>query len=243
MINVFIGYDEGEKAAYSVLAESIRKHASEPVSITPVSLNNIPKFKREMQDSQSTQFAFSRFMVPHMSKYEGWSIFMDCDMMFRSDIAELWNMRDSKYAIMCCQHDYTPKQDIKFRGAKNEAFEKKNWSSLMMFNNELCWQLQPPYVSKVGGLELHQFKWLPHPSWEQIGSIPLEWNWLVTEYDYNREAKNVHWTLGGPWFNDYKYCDYADEWFEIYHDIVFTDPIIRDTRNDPFKGTSIEGKD
>ena len=134
MINVFIGYDEGEKVAYSVLVESILRNASQPVSITPVALNNIPEFTREMQDNQSTQFAFSRFMVPYMSNYEGWSIFMDCDMMFRSDIAELWNMRDSKYAIMCCQHDYTPKTDVKFRGAKNEPFEKKNWSSFMLIN-------------------------------------------------------------------------------------------------------------
>ena len=124
MINVFIGYDEGEKVAYSVLVESILRNASQPVSITPVALNNIPEFTREMQDNQSTQFAFSRFMVPYMSNYEGYSIFMDCDMMFRGDIAELWNMRNVKYPVMCCQHDYTPKQDVKFRGAKNEAFEK-----------------------------------------------------------------------------------------------------------------------
>jgi len=112
---------------------------------------------------------------------------------------------------------------------------------MMMFNNEHCWQLTPDYVSRVSGLQLHQFKWMAHN--DLIGNIPLEWNWLVSEYDYNPDAKNVHWTLGGPWFNDYKDSDYANEWFDIYHDIVFTDPIIKDTRFDPFKGTTMEGKD
>ena len=83
MIDVFIGYDEGEKIAYHVLSESIRRNSSKPVSITPLCLSNIPEFKREKQDNQSTEFAFSRFMVPYLSKYQGWSIFMDCDMMFR----------------------------------------------------------------------------------------------------------------------------------------------------------------
>ena len=113
MINIFIGYDEGEKIAYSVLSESIRQHSSEPVSIVPLDLNTIRNhFKRDKQDNQSTEFAFSRFMVPYLSNYEGWSIFMDCDMMVRTDIKTLWNMRDDDYAVMCCQHDYEPKQDV-----------------------------------------------------------------------------------------------------------------------------------
>ena len=123
MIDVFIGYDEGEKIAYHVLAESIRRNSSEPVSITPLCLNNLPNFTRDKQQNQSTDFAFSRFMVPSLRKFDGWSIFMDCDMMFRGDIAELWNMRNMRYSVMCCKHDYEPKQ-IKFRGAKNEKFEK-----------------------------------------------------------------------------------------------------------------------
>ena len=79
MIQVFIGFDEGEKAAYHVLAESIRKFSSVPVSITPLSLNNLPQFTREKQSNQSTDFAFSRFLVPYLSNYKGWSIFMDCE--------------------------------------------------------------------------------------------------------------------------------------------------------------------
>ena len=215
MIRIFIGYDEGEKIAFHVLTESIRKQSSEPISITPIDLNTIRNhFIRDKQSNQSTEFAFSRFMVPYLSNYEGWSIFMDCDMLLRTDINELWKLRDEDYAVMCVKHDYEPKQDVKFRGAKNEKFPKKNWSSLMLMNNAKCKLLTPEYVRTASGLELHQFKWLE--SERDIGAIPKTWNWLVGEYEYNPLANNVHFTLGGPYFYDYVNCDYSKEWFNVY---------------------------
>ena len=215
MIKIFIGYDEGEKIAFHVLAESIRKQSSEPISITPIDLNTIRNhFIRDKQSNQSTEFAFSRFMVPYLSNYEGWSIFMDCDMLLRTDINELWKLRDDDYAVMCVKHNYEPKQDVKFRGAKNEKFPKKNWSSLMLMNNAKCKLLTPEYVRTASGLELHQFKWLE--SERDIGAIPKTWNWLVGEYEYNPLANNVHFTLGGPYFYDYVNCDYSKEWFNVY---------------------------
>ena len=220
MIKVFIGFDEGEKVSYHILSESIRRQSSVPVSITPLCLSNIPEFKRELQPNQSTEFAFSRFLVPYLSKYEGWSLFLDCDMMFRDDIKNLWDMIDENKSIMCCKHDYTPKQNVKFRGAKNEPFPKKNWSSFMLMNNHRCKILSKEYVETASGLDLHQFKWTHE---ENVGELPLEWNWLVGEYEYNKNAKNVHWTLGGPYFEDYARSDYADEWFEIYYDTIKVD--------------------
>ena len=115
---------------------------------------------------------------------------------------------------MCVKHDYEPKQDVKFRGAKNEKFPKKNWSSLMLINNAKCKLLTPEYVRTASGLELHQFKWLE--SERDIGAIPKTWNWLVGEYEYNPLANNVHFTLGGPYFYDYVNCDYSKEWFNVY---------------------------
>jgi hypothetical protein len=221
MINIFIGYDEGEKIAYHTLSESIRRNSSVPVSITPLSLNNLPQFTREKQSNQSTDFAFSRFLVPYLSNYRGWSIFMDCDMMLRSDIAELYNQATFKYSVMCSQHNYKPKQDIKFRGAKNQQFPKKNWSSVMLFNNSQCTKLTPEYVNTASGLDLHQFKWLEREY--MIGQLPLEWNWLVGEYGYNETAKNVHWTLGGPWYKEFKEQDYSNEWHELYNSMTEVD--------------------
>jgi lipopolysaccharide biosynthesis glycosyltransferase len=217
MINVFIGFDEGEKVSYHILSESIRRQSSVPVSITPLCLSNIPEFKRELQPNQSTEFAFSRFLVPYLSDYKGWSLFLDSDMMFRDDIKNLWDMIDKDKSIMCCKHDYIPKQNVKFRGAKNEPFPKKNWSSFMLMNNHRCKMLSKEYVETATGLELHQFKWTHE---ENVGELPLEWNWLVGEYDYNKNAKNVHWTLGGPYFKDYKNSEYADEWYRLYNDTI-----------------------
>jgi len=219
MINIFIGYDEGEKIAYHVLSESIRRKSSEPISITPLDLSTTKNiFTREKQPNQSTDFAFSRFLVPYLSNYEGWSIFMDCDMLLRTDIKTLWDMRDDKYAVMVCKHDYEPNQNAKFRGAKNEPFPKKNWSSMMMMNNAKCKALTPEFVNTATGLELHQYRWLE--SEELIGSLPLTWNWLVSEYEYNVMANNVHFTLGGPYFKGYEDSDYADEWFNVYTNMV-----------------------
>ena len=222
MINIFIGYDEGEKIAYSVLSESIRQHSSEPVSITPLDLSTTRNiFTREKQPNQSTEFAFSRFLMPYLSNYEGWSIFMDCDMLLRTDINDLWKLRDNDYAVMCCKHDYEPNQNAKFRGAKNEPFPKKNWSSMMMMNNAKCKSLTPEFVNTATGLELHQFRWLE--SEDLIGILPLSWNWLVSEYDYNPKANNVHFTLGGPYFKGYDKSDYANEWFRVYEDLIKID--------------------
>jgi lipopolysaccharide biosynthesis glycosyltransferase len=219
MINIFIGYDEGEKIAYHTLCESIRNKSSVPVSFTPLDLQTIKSiFTREKQSNQSTDFAFSRFLVPYLSNYKGWSLFMDCDMLMRTDINLLWQQIDEKYAVLVCKHDYMPNQNAKFRGAKNEPFPKKNWSSFMLMNNQKCKALTPEYVNTATGLELHQFKWLENEN--LIGSLPLEWNWLVGEYPYNNMAHNVHYTLGGPYFDDYNTCDYANEWFNTYLQMV-----------------------
>ena len=221
MINVFIGYDSKEKVAFNVLSYSILKNSTKPVAITPIYLNNIKDdFVRERNNLSSTEFSFSRFIIPHLMNYQGWALFMDCDMMMRTDINELWRLRDDRYAVQVCKHDYEPKTDTKFLGQVQTKYEKKNWSSFMLMNCKKCTQLTPDYVNKASGLELHQFKWLE--SDELIGDLPLDWNWLVGEYDYKPEAKNIHFTEGGPWFKSYENVDYADEWFKLFWETTET---------------------
>ncbi|WP_102961519.1 glycosyltransferase [Mangrovicella endophytica] len=209
---VFIGFDTNEVVAYHVLAQSILEKSSMPVAFSPIVLDNLEGvFTRERNPLQSTQFSFSRFLVPALSNFEGWSLFMDCDMLMRTDIAELWALRDDRYAVQVVKHDYTPKIETKFLGQAQTKYEKKNWSSVILFNNARCRALTPDYVNTATGLQLHQFKWLDGD--ENIGELPREWNWLVNEYEYNAHAKNVHHTDGGPYFDEYKNDDYADEWF------------------------------
>ena len=215
MINVFIGYDTKEKVAHSVLTHSILKHSTKPVAITPIYLENIKDdFIRERNALSSTEFSFSRFITPHLMNYQGWALFMDCDMLMKADINELWRLRDDSKAIQVCKHNYVPKHNKKFLGHTQTVYPKKNWSSFMLMNCKKCTTLTPDYVNKASGLELHQFKWLETE--ELIGGLPLEWNWLVGEYTKKEDVKNVHFTEGGPWFADYNKVDYADEWLKYY---------------------------
>lgn len=214
VLDVFVGYDRDEVVAYHTLCQSILERSSSLVRFTPLRIENLGGiFRREATPSQSTEFAFSRFLTPYLSGYEGWSLFMDCDMLARADIADLFALRDERFAVMVCQHDYVPRDETKFLGHVQTRYPKKNWSSVMLFNNARCRALTPEYVNTASGLELHQFKWLSDDG--EIGSLPLAWNWLVGEYDHDPEACIAHFTRGGPYFAGYEDCDYAGEWSAV----------------------------
>jgi len=224
MINLFIGYDPREAVAYNVLCHSINTRATEPVRITPLSLQQLGKLMwRERNPLQSTDFSFSRFLTPYLNGFEGWAIFMDCDMLVLDDIAKLWSLRDDKYAVMCVKHDHQPREDVKFLGAVQTKYEKKNWSSVMMFNCAKCTALTPEYVNEASGLDLHRFNWLGDD--DLIGEIPHRWNHLV-DYDPEvpvAEVSNLHYTLGGPYFKDYVDCGYAQEWLDEREKMLYAD--------------------
>jgi hypothetical protein len=212
MIRVFIGYDAREAAAFSVLAHSIHARSSEPVAIAPVMLSELGGlYRRERNPLQSTDFSFSRFLTPHLCGHEGWAIFMDCDMLVLDDIAKLWRLRDERYAVQVVKHVHVPKEEVKFLGAVQTKYEKKNWSSVMLMNCAKCTALTPDYVNRASGLELHQFKWLQGD--HLIGEIPHAWNHLVGYDAPRRDASLVHYTIGGPYFDAYRDCEYAKEWF------------------------------
>jgi hypothetical protein len=211
-IRVFIGYDSREAVAFDVLAHSIQRNASHPVSITPVRLEQLEGiFRRERNPLQSTEFSFSRFLTPYLCDYRGWAIFMDCDMLVRDDIANLWKLRDERYAVQVVKHQHVPKEETKFLGAVQTKYEKKNWSSVMLLNCAKCTALTPDYVNSASGLELHQFKWLAND--QLIGELPDRWNHLVGFDPPRADASLVHFTIGGPYFDEYKDCEYSREWF------------------------------
>jgi hypothetical protein len=220
-VNVFIGYDSREPVAFYTLAHSILRRASVPVSITPIMQSQLKDlYRRQRGPTESTEFSLTRFLVPLLSAYQGWSVFMDCDMLCRADIAGLQHEidRHSDKAIIVCKHDYVPKTDRKFLGQVQTKYERKNWSSVMLFNNARCRTLTDDYVNTASGLDLHRFRWIRD---SEIGALPLEWNWLVGEYAYNPNAKVAHFTIGGPYFDDYRDCDYAQEWFDEFRSMSF----------------------
>jgi hypothetical protein len=213
VLNVFIGYDTKESIAYHTLAHSILRRASVPVSIAPLMQSQLVGiYSRPRGPTESTEFSLTRFLVPALSGFRGWSVFLDCDMLCRADVAQLEEFieKQKDKAVLVCKHDYVPTTQRKFLGQMQTKYARKNWSSLMIFNNERCRALTPAYVNAAPGLDLHRFAWLDD---REIGELPLEWNWLVGEYTCNAAAKIVHFTIGGPYFDEYRNCDYAAEWF------------------------------
>jgi len=221
-IRVFIGFDPREDVAFSVLAHSIHRRSSQPVTITPLMLSQLGDvYRRARNPLQSTEFSFSRFLTPFLCGYEGWAIFTDCDMLVLDDIARLWALRDERYAVQVVKHVHVPKEDVKFLGAVQTKYEKKNWSSVMLMNCARCTALTPEYVNSATGLELHQFKWLRDDS--LIGEIPSRWNHLVGYDAPRRDAALVHYTIGGPYFAEYAGCEYAREWHDEHASMLHVD--------------------
>lgn len=209
-LRIFIGYDSREPIAYHVLAHSILRQASEPVTISPLVLPSLRWiYKRERGPLESTEFTLTRFLVPFLSGYQGVSLYMDCDMLVRGDVLGLFGTPYPRRAVWVVKHDYTPKTSVKFLDQPQTAYPRKNWSSLMVFDNALCRALTPLYVNTATPAELHRFAWLKD---EEIGELSKEDNWLVGEYPANPKARILHYTLGGPWWPETKGCDHADEW-------------------------------
>ena len=222
-ISIFIGVDERERAAANVLIDSLIWSSSSPLAITTLITSQLKAkgiYSRERNPRQSTDFSFTRFIVPYLMGYQGWAIFMDCDMLCRGDIAELWAQRDDNFALLCVQHNHQPSQSQKFLGELQSPYPKKNWSSLMLLNCSRCTTLTPEYVNTASGLDLHRFHWLIGD--HEIGSIQGGWNHLVDVQDpaLALDSPLLHWTLGGPWFREQRTMGgpLAAEWFAARDD-------------------------
>lgn len=220
VLRIFVGFDgKVEPVAYHVFCQSVIEKASIPVSFTALALNTLEGYTETHTDG-SNAFIYSRFLVPYLCDYKGYALFVDGDMICRTDIAEILQHIDKSKAVSVVKHDYTTKHPVKYLGAKNEDYPCKNWSSVMLFNcgarqNK---DLTPEYIMKATGKQLHRFEWLRT---KEIGELPKEWNWLADEYEYNDSAKIVHYTLGTPCFKDYQNKSYADEWFGTYKRSIY----------------------
>lgn len=211
MIKVYVGYDPREAIAFHVCISSIIRNCSEPVEICPLHLGNFRRFYAESHADGSNAFIYSRFLVPYLSGFVGHAIFLDGDMVVQGDLAELWRQRSHWHAAQVAKHEYKTKATVKYLGNKNEDYPRKNWSSVILWNcghygNRM---LTPDYVERQAGAHLHRFKWLKD---ERIGELPLEWNWLATEYPDKYDAKLIHYTLGVGLFDEYKDAPMMDLW-------------------------------
>ena len=200
-MKIFVGWDPREDIAYQVCEHSItsRSNNVEVIPLIQKDLRERGLYTRDIDPLSSTEFTFTRFLIPKLMDYKGWALFCDCDIIFLEDIKNLFDLTDEKYAVMCVQHDYTVEEGFKMDGKMQTIYPRKNWSSVVLFNcgHPSNQKLTKELVNSETGKYLHRFAWLTD---EEIGSIPHDWNWLVGVYKepYNGKPKATlyrRWTL------------------------------------------------
>ena len=221
-LKIFIGYDPKEAVAFHVLSHSLLERSSKPISIVPINLRNLKNlYSRQHDQRQSNEFSFSRFLVPYPCNYEGFGVYMDCDMLALGDISKVLNDIDENHAVSVVKHDYESKVKVKYLGNKQYSYPRKNWSSFIVWNcaHPSNNDVNPGFVRDADAATLHRFLWLKD---EEIGELSVKWNWLVGEYDNPTEdIKVLHWTLGGPYFDDYSNTEFSDEWRKEFESMTF----------------------
>jgi len=223
--HIYIGYDTREDIAYQVARHSLLKRSSVPIEVIPLKMKELREkgiFTREWDKLQSTEFTYTRFLVPYLNNYQDWAMFVDCDFLFTTDIAKLIALipkpgsdEEKNTALMCVHHNYVPDEAVKMDGKVQTQYPRKNWSSMILFNcgHPLNRTLTPEVVSKETGAFLHRFQWITDDS--LIKPIDYTWNFLegwYKKYEDGSLPAAIHYTRGGPWFEEYKNCDYAPEW-------------------------------
>lgn len=222
-MRVFVGYDSREQIAYDVCEYSILKY-NRNARVIPLKQDDLREKKVYWRDNDplsSTEFTFTRFLVPHLCDYKGWAIFVDCDFLFQVNIEEIFALVDDRYAAMVVKHDYNPPEGVKMDGQKQLAYPRKNWSSMILWNcgHPNNQKLTPELVNKETGQFLHRFTWLKD---DMIGELNCQYNWLVNHYHEPKDGKPklIHYTEGGPWFDNYKHCEYGYHWERMRADMV-----------------------
>ena len=213
-LKIFIGYDSREDMAWQVCRFSLHRHASAEIDIHPLkqaTLRELGLYTRG-PDKASTEFSLTRFLTPYVAAHNGWTLFVDCDFLFTTDVHKaLKHVRKDK-AVYVVKHVYTPANTLKMDGKLQTAYPRKNWSSFMLFNNAhpAVKALTPEVVNRETPAFLHRFSWL---SDDLIGELPLGWNFLEGEYPRPQQTPHaIHFTNGGPWFPQWQNVDFGDLW-------------------------------
>ena len=231
---VFIGHDEREQRALEVCRHSLRTRSTMPLDIQALDQSALrlaglyrrapmPGTWQDDQDKKpfSTAFTFTRFLVPALCQWSGWALFADCDFLFGADLADLWALRDDRYAVMVVKHKHEPPETTKMDGREQTRYWRKNWSSLILWNcgHPANRVLTPDMVSQKPGSWLHGFEWLNEYSYKPlIGPLPHGWNWLEDGACEECRALSfagvhaIHYTRGGPWFDNHQNVQHADLW-------------------------------
>ena len=213
---VFVGYDSREDIAWQVCRHSLLRQADGDLTVIPIrqaTVRELGLYTRPLDIGSSTEFSLTRFLTPYLAASDGWVIFCDCDFLFTADVRQIFDGLDRSKALYCVQHDYVPAHGVKMDGKTQTSYPRKNWSSFMLFNcgHPDVKALTPDVVNSATPAFLHRFEWVTDPA--SIGSLALDWNFLEGEYAKpDRTPRVIHYTNGGPWFDEWQDCDYADLW-------------------------------
>jgi lipopolysaccharide biosynthesis glycosyltransferase len=217
MLKIYVGYDTREDIAWQVCRHSLLRHSSRDLAIHPLkqsALRELGLYWRPIDQAATTEFSLTRFLTPYLAAHDGWTIFCDCDFLFTTDVHSVLDGLDASKAVYVVQHDYTPANAIKMDSKQQTTYPRKNWSSFMLFNNAhpAVRALTPELVNSQTPAYLHRLQWADD---KDIGALPLGWNFLEGEYPKPDETPAViHYTNGGPWFENWQHVDYADLWLQ-----------------------------
>jgi lipopolysaccharide biosynthesis glycosyltransferase len=206
MFRIFIGFDSRFPEPADVLAYSLRKHSTIPLEIRYLKLGDLG-LHRAHDPLASTEFTYTRFLVPHLCDFRGLALFLDNDMLCFGDVRELAELDMRPFALRVVQHDYQPTNTVKMYGAAQTSYPRKNWSSMMLMDCSKLTLWSKTVVERQTGAYLHRFQDIPD---EQIGTLPKTWNTLDWMDD---RTKLIHYTNGGPWFEQYLDHPHAGIWF------------------------------
>jgi len=210
-LNIYIGYDSTHNKIEEITKFSIERSIKKSFShnqiqnhfipeIKYLDISKIPEYNREYKN-QSTAFTYSRFLIPYLENYEGFSMFIDDDIIFEENLLPMFYYLNPDDAVACIQYPQYKHDSVKFDGEINIDYPCKLWSSLMIFNNghEDCKKLTPEVVNTWTGAQLHQFEWT-----DKLSKIPE--HYIFTEGYDNPETKwgcsGYHYTRGGPWIDN-----------------------------------------
>lgn len=233
-MRVYIGFDPREEIAAAVCASSIRRRSNDTphylkwddAEVARVYTRPYSKRGNQYIDGLSgspfsTQFSFTRFLIPYLEGYRGWALFCDGDVLFLNSTDGLVNLMDPRFAVRVVKHEHNPPIGEKMDGVKQTQYFRKNWSSFVLWNcgHPSNRMIGPAEVNSKDGKWLHAFSWLKD---EEIGDLPIGWNYLVghTKQEDCPYPSLIHFTEGGPWWRNYQDCEFADLWRDEMLDFV-----------------------
>lgn len=184
-LSIYIGFDPRQPLAYNVMAHSVASRLTRPAAIVRLQLDQLPITRMGL-----TEFTYSRFLAPFLCDYDGYSLFLDADMIALTDVGEILKDVDPTAAVSVVMHE--------------AIFERP---SLMVFNNKRCTMLTPAFLDDPSTNPFNL------PGWaSKVGALPKDWNHVVGYNPQNNAAKVVHYTAGIPCWPETDNCEWAEAW-------------------------------